>query len=447
MSCCSSPEPTRASACSDSERVFLDDVAMDAIAAWGPAATRAGVTLVVRRCGGVTDSHGPIAGAASSRHAARERGPIHASRRENRSERSPSGDRIALAVSDTGIGIPPDELPRIFERFFRGARSRAMVPEGSGLGLPIAAWIVDQCAGTIDVVSGPDGGTLVRVSLPIDAVVPIDRRSFTRRPCFYVVAWRVSLAPRSRLRPVRARKQRPRPPRARADPPPWLPAAPAAAGPARRVPPSRDSLAKLRAVYVAQVMAQIAGRENQPAEQVFKNVQVLKGITAAELVQKMDKDYATAMSWNCTNCHRLAPQGNFASDTSNDKKRARFMQQMQNDINHTQLPKLYPKDTPAVTCATCHRGYNEPPSAEYLCRSAGSRVDCRCRRRQPRAPVGRQPNRRNASNTPSSVAIVSGNVRHRFIAVLTACQPAGGNTPRYDPPTARALRVRCCVSR
>ena len=138
------------------------------------------------------------------------------------------------------------------------------------------------------------------------------------------------------------------------------------AGPARRVPPSRDSLVKLRAVYIAQVMAQIAGRENQPAEQVFKNVQVLKGITAAALVEKMDKDYATAMSWNCTNCHRLAPQGNFASDTSNDKKRARFMQQMQNDINLVQLPKLYPKDTPKISCASCHRGYNEPPAPEYL---------------------------------------------------------------------------------
>ena len=139
-----------------------------------------------------------------------------------------------------------------------------------------------------------------------------------------------------------------------------------AAAPGRRVPLSRDSLVKLRAVYIAQVMAQIAGKENQPAEQVFKNVQVLKGITAAELVQKMDKDYATAMSWNCTNCHRFAPQGNFASDTSNDKRRARFMQQMQNEINLSQLPKLYPKDTPKVTCATCHRGYNEPAPPEYL---------------------------------------------------------------------------------
>lgn len=136
--------------------------------------------------------------------------------------------------------------------------------------------------------------------------------------------------------------------------------------PPRRIPPSRDSLAKLRAVYVAQVMHDITGREKEPAEQVFKNVQVLKGITADELVRKMDKEYATALSWNCTNCHRLANQGNWASDTSADKRRARFMQQMENEINTNQLPKLYPKDTPRVTCATCHRGYNEPPPAEYL---------------------------------------------------------------------------------
>ena len=64
------------------------------------------------------------------------------------------------------------------------------------------------------------------------------------------------------------------------------------AGPAgpRRVPPSRDSLAKLRAELRRAGHGQIAGRENQPAEEVFKNVQVLKGITAAQLVHKMDKD-------------------------------------------------------------------------------------------------------------------------------------------------------------
>jgi hypothetical protein len=137
----------------------------------------------------------------------------------------------------------------------------------------------------------------------------------------------------------------------------------ATAGPApgvRRLPPPRDSLAKLRAVYVAQVMQQIAGRENEPAEAVFKNVQVLKGITAAELVRKMDEGYSVALSWNCTNCHRMAAQGEFASDSATDKRRARFMQEMTNDINTNELPKLYPRNTPRIDCVTCHRGYNDP---------------------------------------------------------------------------------------
>lgn len=143
------------------------------------------------------------------------------------------------------------------------------------------------------------------------------------------------------------------------------------AGGAQRARPSRDSLTKLRAIYVAQVMKQIAGHENEPADRVFKNVQVLKGITAEQLVHKMDKEYGEALSWNCTNCHRFAPQGNFASDTSTDKRRARFMQQMTNDLNQNQFPKLYPKDTPQVTCATCHRGYNEPPPGDYLAPERG----------------------------------------------------------------------------
>ena len=58
----------------------------------------------------------------------------------------------------------------------------------------------------------------------------------------------------------------------------------------RRIPPPRDSMTKLRAAYVAQVMQQIAGRENEPAEVVFKNVQVLKGFTAAAPVRKKDEE-------------------------------------------------------------------------------------------------------------------------------------------------------------
>lgn len=154
------------------ERVFLDDVAMDALAAWNPVAMRTGVTLLMET---VEESPVRIDPLLARRlidtllenavRYTRSGGRIEVTVRR-------SGDRIVLVVSDTGIGIPTDELPRIFERFFRGTRSRAMAPEGSGLGLPIAAWIVDQCGGSIDVASGLAGGTSVRVSVPIDAVSP-----------------------------------------------------------------------------------------------------------------------------------------------------------------------------------------------------------------------------------------------------------------------------------
>ncbi|HVX38688.1 MAG TPA: photosynthetic reaction center cytochrome c subunit family protein [Gemmatimonadaceae bacterium] len=133
-----------------------------------------------------------------------------------------------------------------------------------------------------------------------------------------------------------------------------------------RMPPPRDSMAKLRATYVAQIMQQIAGREDEPDTVVFKNVQVLKNLTARQLVDKMDKDYGEALSWNCVNCHRLANQGNWASDTSADKRRARAMQLMTNEINDVELPKIYQRDPPHVDCATCHRGYNEPPPPRFL---------------------------------------------------------------------------------
>jgi hypothetical protein len=162
---------------------------------------------------------------------------------------------------------------------------------------------------------------------------------------------------------------------------PGTAATPAAAAPAsaaasaraatprpRRVPLSRDSVSHLRANYVRVVMAQIAGRENEPATQVFKNVQVLKTLTAGELVHKMDAEYGAGLSYNCSNCHR-AVNGvveDWSSDTLRTKKRARFMQTMVDVINHEELPKEYPRDPPQVSCATCHRGYNEPPPPTVL---------------------------------------------------------------------------------
>jgi signal transduction histidine kinase len=68
-----------------------------------------------------------------------------------------------LEVSDTGPGIPPEELPRIFDRFFRGSTSR---PGGTGLGLAIARWIAEEHGGRIEVESRPGRGSTFVVWLP-----------------------------------------------------------------------------------------------------------------------------------------------------------------------------------------------------------------------------------------------------------------------------------------
>jgi two-component system phosphate regulon sensor histidine kinase PhoR len=73
--------------------------------------------------------------------------------------------RVEIAVRDTGPGIPPRDLPRIFERFYKVDRARGGQP-GSGLGLSIARHLVELQGGTIVAESSPGAGTVVRVRLP-----------------------------------------------------------------------------------------------------------------------------------------------------------------------------------------------------------------------------------------------------------------------------------------
>lgn len=73
--------------------------------------------------------------------------------------------RAQLRVRDTGPGIPPDELPRIWDRLFRGDRSRA--ERGLGLGLSLVKAIVEAHGGTVSVDSQPNAGSTFTVSLPI----------------------------------------------------------------------------------------------------------------------------------------------------------------------------------------------------------------------------------------------------------------------------------------
>lgn len=79
------------------------------------------------------------------------------------------GDRAVLAVHDTGVGIAPDEVPHIFEPFYRASAPQPQARDdgGTGLGLALAQWIAHAHDGTIAVRSTPGQGSVFTVSLPL----------------------------------------------------------------------------------------------------------------------------------------------------------------------------------------------------------------------------------------------------------------------------------------
>jgi heavy metal sensor kinase len=77
------------------------------------------------------------------------------------------GGQATLRVSDTGIGIAPEHLPHLFERFYRIDQARTRTAGGTGLGLALAEWIVHAHGGEIGVASQPGHGTVFTVRLPL----------------------------------------------------------------------------------------------------------------------------------------------------------------------------------------------------------------------------------------------------------------------------------------
>jgi len=119
-------------------------------------------------------------------------------------------------------------------------------------------------------------------------------------------------------------------------------------------PQTFDQEAKL-----AELRKRIAGRENEPAENVFKNIQFLKGVPAARLLAVMRIGYSRSLGVNCTHCHVV---DEWEKDDKPTKQTARDMAQMVRTINNDLLKNIknLKSESPVINCTTCHRGQTKP---------------------------------------------------------------------------------------
>lgn len=109
---------------------------------------------------------------------------------------------------------------------------------------------------------------------------------------------------------------------------------------------------------VVELLASIKGKENRPAGEVFKNVKLLRDISAARFLRIMDTAYAQSLGVPCSHCH---VEDRWEADEKRPKRAAREMIVMTRLIND-ELVKMQDIDNtePAVNCTTCHRGYVKP---------------------------------------------------------------------------------------
>jgi hypothetical protein len=118
--------------------------------------------------------------------------------------------------------------------------------------------------------------------------------------------------------------------------------------------------------FAKQISDRIAGRENEPAEQVFKNIQIpwLKKTPAGRFVRIMNLGYSRALGVACTHCH---VESDFSSDDKRPKRAAREMADMHHAINE-RLAKMENLEDPPnqrfVNCSTCHRGAVDPRESD-----------------------------------------------------------------------------------
>jgi hypothetical protein len=138
-----------------------------------------------------------------------------------------------------------------------------------------------------------------------------------------------------------------------------VPAAAAAPTPPPAVRSAAADSAAVRDRFAKEVLATIAGKEGQPASEVYQNVKLLTTVPAGRLVAIMNQGYGRSLGVSCAHCHVTT---NWASDDKPEKQIARDMIQMAGTINTQLLANIknLKGPQPIVNCTTCHRGQVKP---------------------------------------------------------------------------------------
>ena len=152
----------------EATEVHADRLVEAVVEAMQDAATRAGVTITTEIAPGLGPIEGDAAGlqqlignllSNAIRYTPRA-GRVRVGLRE-------AGGKLLIEVADTGIGIPAECLPRVFDEFYRAANARSHSGDGTGLGLSIVRAVAEQHGGAVSVESEVGGGTRFAVELPV----------------------------------------------------------------------------------------------------------------------------------------------------------------------------------------------------------------------------------------------------------------------------------------
>jgi len=124
-------------------------------------------------------------------------------------------------------------------------------------------------------------------------------------------------------------------------------------------PSTPEAIKQFNDEKVAELSKQIAGKEDQPAEAVFKNIKILTGVPAGHVLGIMQIGYSRSLGTSCAHCH---VPGQWEKDDKKPKQIARDMSTMAHTIIFDLLRNIdgIKNRDPIVNCTTCHRGQLKP---------------------------------------------------------------------------------------